>query len=416
MTIIVIPTERCNFKCTGCFEPQEIHNGIGLEYNYDAIAKSLREVWGGSYHGSDVCLHGGEPLLTPLPELEKLMKLIYNLPWEGDKIKGTVSIVTNGSLITDKHIEIFKKYNVNVALSCDGPPETNIHRGPNPQNKETTAKYNEQMKNLIKKLRENKINLSIMCILHPDNAGTTEKIKKLGKWMLWLKSLGITNGRMNAMYSDKHPELELTNKQLHRAWINIYNWNKKYGMKWSPGTDMEKNLLHDKGNKQYFSPTPCTAAKCDPFNTHTISILPDGMIGNCDRTFAHGIYTRSLDKSHCGRYEALRQTECKGCKYWEICGGGCPEEGVGGDWRRKTRFCEVIYKTLEYIEKKLIEARKTPNYMIEIEGRPLTNAPHGDGPHGDDPHGDSGHGDAPHGNIPHGDSSHGDDADWLRGK
>lgn len=413
MTIIVVPTERCNFQCTYCFEPQDVHDGVGFTYNFEAMKKSLYEIWEGAYHGSDVCLHGGEPLLMPIQEVEKLLSLIYNLPWSEGKVKGTASIVTNGSNITDEHIKLFKKYNVNVALSCDGPPSGNLHRGPNPKDGKVTADYNRQMKNVIKKLRREKIKLSMMCILHRDNASDSEKLKALGKWMLWLKSLGVVNGRMNAVYSDKHPELELTNHQLHRAWINIYNWNKRYGMRWSPGPDMEKNLLHDKGNKKYFSPTPCSMAKCDPFNTHTISVLPDGTIGNCDRTFAHGIYSRSLSGTKCGRYEALRQTDCKDCKYWEICGGGCPEEGVGGDWRRKTRFCEAIYKTYEYIEEKLRQRGLVPKYSIpEEESRPLGNRPHGDAPHGDSSHGDSGHGDMPHGDMPHGDSTHGDDVDW----
>ena len=228
MTIIIVPTEKCNFRCTGCFEPDEVHEGVGVQYNFNAIKRSLMEVWRGPYNGSDVCLHGGEPLLTPLPELEKLLDLIYNLPWKNTgKPKGAVSIVTNGSLITDKHIELFKKYNVYVGLSCDGPPESNIHRGPDPKNKKVTWDYNRQMVSLIKKLKNEGLNVSIMCILHKYNAGSKELRRKLLGWLVWLKEWGITGGRLNAMYSDRHPELELSNQELYQMWVNLYHFNKR---------------------------------------------------------------------------------------------------------------------------------------------------------------------------------------------
>lgn len=406
MTIIVVPTERCNFRCTGCFEPDEVHEGVGLEYSFNAIKKSLMDVWSGPYNGSDVCLHGGEPLLTPLPELEKLLNLIYNLPWKDTgKPKGAVSIVTNGSLITDKHIELFKKYNVYIGLSCDGPPKSNIHRGPDPSNPKITADYNRDMVALIKKLKNEGLNVSIMCILHKYNAGSKELRQKLLGWLVWLKKQGITGGRLNAMYSDRHPELELSNQEVYQMWVNLYHFNKRHGAQWNPIREMVSNLRREKGKHDYFFPKPCTHNRCNPFNTHTLSILPDGTIGCCDRTFNHGIYVRSSDGKKCGRYEALEQTECNGCHHWDICGGGCPEEGVGGDWRHKTRFCEAIKKTYNYLAEQ-------EGITVVICNQPHADMGHGDSAHGDNAHGDSTHGNEPHGDMPHGDSHHGDSPDW----
>lgn len=421
MTIIVVPTERCNHKCTYCFETQRVHDGVGIEYNYDAMKQSLEEIWGGRYHHSGVCLHGGECTLIPVDEFEKLVSMIYNLPWRRQDQsvgkKGAVSIVTNGSNITDRHIEIFKKYNVHVSISVDGPPELNVYRGPCPDCEGVSAKYNEELRETILRLRQSEVPVSIMCILHQGNAGSKEKRMKLGKWMIWLKEYGITGGRMNPAYSDEHPELELTNDQIFQMWVNIYHWNKKYGLRWNPLMEMERNLLGDNKN-----PQPCVYNKCDPFNTHTISVLPDGRIGNCDRTFGRGIYMRSMDNSTSGRYKALKQTDCKKCKYWAICHGGCPQEGVDGDWRRNTRFCQAIYKTYNYIEKQLRKQGKQviitgsmdePMFIPpETHGDMPHGDAHGDAPHGDSTHGDETHGDMPHGDVPHGDSDHGDAVDW----
>jgi len=416
MTIIVVPTERCNARCSYCFEPNEVHEGLGVEYSFTKIKQSLEEIWDGKYHKSGVCLHGGECTLVPIDEFEKLLKLIYDLSWKRNDgtvgKKGAVSIVTNGTLLTDKHIELFKKYNVHVSISIDGPPELNIQRGPDPTSKTVTKLYNLKLVETIKKLRENDVSVSIMCILTRDNASTKEKRGKLGGWMLWLKEQGITGGRVNPVYSDKHPELELTEDQLLQTWVNVYHWNKKHDLRWNPLIEMERNLTGENKN-----PQPCVYNMCDTFNTHTLSILPDGQIGNCDRTFGRGLYTRSKDNSTSGRYEGLKQTECKGCRYWNVCHGGCPEEGIGGDWRRKTRFCGAIKRTYEYIEKQLLKEGKTVTLITETP--PTThskNSDHGDNAHGDEhgdaPHGDSTHGDMEHGDIPHGDSDHGDTVDW----
>lgn len=210
------------------------------------------------------------------------------------------------------------------------------------------------------------------------------------------------------MYSDTHPELELTNEELYRAWFNIYKWNKKYGLQWNPLIEMVKNLKGEKGRT-------CTYNKCDLYNTHTISILPDGQIGNCDRTFGGGLYTRSLSQGSCGRYEALSQLDCAGCRYWDVCGGGCPMEGIGGDWRRKTRFCEAIYKTYALVEREE-KIHYTPEKTAQAR---YGEGSHGDSTHGDMGHGDMGHGDVPHGDsthgdMPHGDSTHGDSPDYRR--
>jgi hypothetical protein len=51
---------------------------------------------------------------------------------------------------------------------------------------------------------------SVLCILHKDNAGTPERLARLGDWVIQLKRMGIKGGRMNLMYcnpSAKHIEL-----------------------------------------------------------------------------------------------------------------------------------------------------------------------------------------------------------------
>ena len=53
--------------------------------------------------GSNFTIFGGEPLLVPEPVLEELWAF-------GLERFGTNGIQTNGSLISDRHIRLFKQY------------------------------------------------------------------------------------------------------------------------------------------------------------------------------------------------------------------------------------------------------------------------------------------------------------------
>lgn len=403
MTIIFVPTEACNFKCSYCFEPESQRAEASMRFNLDAMKQGLIEVWSGPYRGSDICLHGGEFTICRREDIKEMMEFIYGF-------KGVVDIVTNGSLIDDELIEMFKKYNVHIGLSCDGPPDLNVLRGPNPSDKKVTKKYNVELNETLVQLRKENLPVSIMCILHTKNAGTQKKIDKLRAWMRWLANIGINGGRFNLMYGN--PKYELSLRQATHAWLELYEENKRLELDWNPFKEMTGNLMGEKVS-------PCSFSQCNIFNTKTLSILPDGSVGNCDRTFSEGIYLRSYDDTKSGRYEALHQNQCLNCKYWDICGGACPMEGQGNDWRNPTRFCDAIYDLYSRIERDLRREGKmiiTDVGLPILDDKPHGDSGHGDKPHGDSGHGDSGHGDMPHGDKPHGDSSHPDAPDWKLNK
>ena len=79
--------------------------------------------------------------------------------------------------------------------------------------------------------------------------------------------------------------------------------------------------------------------------------LPDGSLGNCDRTHQEGVtYTRATESPTYERYEVLKETDCSNCRFWNICYGGCPSEGDNSDWRNKTRWCKPTYDLYSVIE------------------------------------------------------------------
>ncbi|MFP4230165.1 MAG: hypothetical protein ACLFRK_03430, partial [Candidatus Nanohaloarchaea archaeon] len=112
--------------------------------------------------------------------------------------------------------------------------------------------------------------------------------------------------------------------------------------------------------------------ECDVFNAKAAQIVKgDGSTTGCGKTwstagdgnaFLQGDSTGNQYEETRERYEMLKQTPgvhgdepdqggCKGCKFWNICRGGCPSSGLDFDYRNRTRWCKAKYALYERIEK-----------------------------------------------------------------
>src|SRR5262245_6019411 len=104
---------KCNIQCQYCYQnPQRDAGNIPNEFDVAKMKAALDRA------GSNFTIFGGEPLLVPEAVLEDLWAF-------GLERFGTNGIQTNGSLINDRHISLFKRYKVNVGISVDGPDDLN---------------------------------------------------------------------------------------------------------------------------------------------------------------------------------------------------------------------------------------------------------------------------------------------------
>lgn len=100
---------HCNIQCQYCYQHPQRDAG-NLRRTYDLVKmKAAITAEGGPFS-----LFGGEPLLVPLRDLEDLWA------W-GFARFGRNSLQTNGLLITDDHIRLFKRYRVHVGISLTAP-------------------------------------------------------------------------------------------------------------------------------------------------------------------------------------------------------------------------------------------------------------------------------------------------------
>lgn len=122
-TVLLKVASRCNLNCSYCYVynmGDEAWKALPKRMRPDTqerVIAQLGELYLRQDHPFAVVLHGGEPLLIGAARLAKLLsRLRAALPREC-----SISIQTNGVLITDAILDICADHCVGLSISLDGP-------------------------------------------------------------------------------------------------------------------------------------------------------------------------------------------------------------------------------------------------------------------------------------------------------
>ena len=351
MTVEVLPVGvACNLGCTYCYQNpmRDAGNFTDKEdYDIDAIIKTL------DGQGSDFNVFGGEALLVPIKDLEKLWAY-------GFKRFNKNGIQSNGVLITDEHIKLFKKYKVSIGISMDGPDELNSLRWAG--SKEKTDASTAKTMNNIKKVLDAGIPVSLIITLHRVNA-TEKRLPRLIEWVKELDRIGVNTARLHLLEVDNELTRNLytlTTDQMVNALMTFNDLEKELNhLKFDIFGDMNRLLRGD-------DKVTCIWVGCDSYTTSAVQgIGGDGDMHNCGRTSDSGIYWKKADTAGYERYLSLYNTPqeyngCKDCRFWLMCRGQCPGTAIDKDWRNKTEHCEVWMRLYEYLETEMVNQNEMP--------------------------------------------------------
>lgn len=115
-------TDKCNLDCNYCYASKYISDQDMSEETMEKVISKLflSDVVSGVKR---VVFFGGEPLLN-LRGMEYFINRLGELFAENKIAEIPIfNIITNGTIYTDRISRIFKKYNMGIIVSCDGPPE-----------------------------------------------------------------------------------------------------------------------------------------------------------------------------------------------------------------------------------------------------------------------------------------------------
>jgi len=310
--------------------------------------------------GRPFTVFGGEPLLTRLEDLQTLFAQSYEK-------YGRAGIQTNGTLITETHIELFKRYNVSVGISMDGPGALNDLRWAG--SLERTRAATQRSEDAINALRAAGIPVSIILTMHRLNA-TSERLPQLLAWLDHLEEIGVQSVRTHVLeveYEEIREQYVLSEEDQLRALIALDEW-------WTAGKrirlrtllDIERLLTgQDKG-------VTCTWRACDSYTTAAVQgVEGDGRQTNCGRVNKEGIDFIKAEAPGFERYVALYHTPqefggCNGCRYFAFCKGQCPGTAISGDWRNRSEYCGLWKALFERVERRIVAGGKKPLSLSRV--------------------------------------------------
>jgi uncharacterized protein len=329
----------CNIGCQYCYQhPQRDAGNFAKSYDLEAMkAAILRD-------GSPFILFGGEPLLMAEDDLEALWS------WGLERF-GHNGVQTNGTLINERHIELFKRYKVEVGISVDGPDTLNDVRWAG--SLERTRRTTEKTHAAIERLCQEGIPPSLIITLHHNNA-SKDKLPLMHSWLRALDTKGITSVRLHLLEVESQSiqqKYALSVQENVAAMLSFATLESELShIRFDVFSDMEHLLLAR--DEQ----ATCIWRACDPYTTAAVQGVEGyGQRSNCGRTNKDGIDAVKADRPGYERYLALYHTPqqyggCQGCRFFLLCKGQCPGTAIDGDWRNRTDQCEAwktLFRTLE---------------------------------------------------------------------
>lgn len=322
-TIILRMTNNCNLNCTYCYDKQNDRN-MSKNYidNIDNIVKYIKVLNKYKNITQKIILHGGEPLTIPLSAyyffLEKLKLEIPNCK---------LSIQTNGTLITEKHIELFLKYNMTVGISLDGCNEEQNSCRIYKNGKDT---FNRVMES-IHLLQKNNVKFGVIITLSKKILGHENELYEF-----------IKINRLQCSVRPAFPVRNSDNKLIlsskeyldfFKNFFDIWYEDKSEKVKLNQIIDVAEELfkvLEPKYRvnscsdcKNCFENFICLDEEGNLYSCNRNYGIQEFFYGNINEVSLNDVYNK-IDYLKNERMKSLNNSKCKKCAIFEYCYGGCP--------------------------------------------------------------------------------------------
>lgn len=346
-TFILKMTDACNLRCKYCCIGEKETNIITKE-NLNIILRCICEFSiDRNIKDISIIFHGGEPLLINSEIYDLVLEKIIE---EYKTLNINFKLQTNGTLITDKFIKLFKKYNFSIGVSIDGSKK--IHD--NQRIKINGEGSFDDIVNNLYKLKQNSIPTAALMV--------QTAIVDINdyKFLDWFNENDIPikiNPLINCGEACKNDYMYLKKGQYSQFLIGIYKYSLKNNFKISiqPIEEIVYSLISDKNNCECtFSKKCCSNFLCLDFNG---DVYPCGrfsdsktmLLGNIFNKKLSDIYNSEIRIKLSDRKLNNLPESCNKCKFKKFCNGGCLAEAqIDGSAFDKTSLCYDYQEFFKY--------------------------------------------------------------------
>ncbi len=339
ISLMILPTYNCNFRCPYCYEKHRLTNGeewlrrtISRE-TVDAVFEAVRKEREKGMRISDCRLFGGEPLLR---ENADIVRYICEKAREADI---PLNAITNGYDL-DHYIPLLKEFKfTKIQVTLDGVKEENDQRRIHKDGKGT---YDVILENVGRAL-DNGVNVRLRINTGPRNIGTSYALRKVFEERGFLNNGGAETGNRGERGRFEY-YFKCTNYDPYPGKEEGVTDHEIYGMLLKRGVrpreamklegayaEMLRRTEALVDRKAYLEPR---ASHCSAENRMYL-IDPEGLIYTCwDFVAMKDMAVGQVDvesQTMALKLSTLKWRErtvenmpgCAGCPYVFLCGGGC---------------------------------------------------------------------------------------------
>lgn len=342
--VVIQPTSFCNLNCDYCYLPdRKVKNQISL----DLIDPILKTVLTSPFvsHDFTILWHVGEPLTVPVSFYDRATALIREAEgkYKTQDVQILQSVQTNATLINQAWCDCFKRNQIEVGVSIDGPAFIHdIHR----KTYKGLGSHQETMRG-ISFLQKNEIYFDVIAVLSQDSLNYPDEI-----FNFFLEN-GITDVAFNMEETEGINQDSSLNQSgtderyqafMQRFWdltiqsqgaLKVREFETICGIAYTgcslKNTDMNKPFVivnfDRNGNFLTFDPE-LLSIKTEQYGDFIFgNIFEDTLVSICHTEKFQKIY-----RDMAAGVESCRQT----CDYFGLCGGGA---GSNKYWENGTFNC-----------------------------------------------------------------------------
>ncbi|MDC8107171.1 hypothetical protein MTQ00_22040 [Chryseobacterium sp. B21-037] len=328
---------------------------IDISTSKNFSRKMLKHCLKNSIKDFFIILHGGEPLLMGKSRLEEFIEC-FSI-FKDNYINVFFSIQTNGILINDEWCNIFKKHEIQVGISLDGPKEINdLFR----VDKKGKGTHDKVMKG-IRVLERNKTSFGILSVMNSNASATT----------IYNNFIQSNIKSFDILFMDTNHDHIKVNNQFSRS---MFDWYKELFDLWFInkedvvirifdiivkkilGQEIEIDILGTSENNVLVLETNGELEAVDilkicgeGFTKTNLNVNNNIEIDDVAKNNLINVYYNS------GKMLARK---CLACPIMEVCGGGyiAHRYKSSNGFNNPSAYCDDLIRLITYIQNTVIDA------------------------------------------------------------
>lgn len=361
ISLLIKPASSlCNLRCKYCFyhslsDLREVKSfGIMTLENLELLVKKALEE---AETACNFAFQGGEPTFAGLDFFKKLIE--FQKKYNTKNLQIANSIQTNGTLLNEDWAKFLGENNFLVGISIDGPKDIHDENRITAENKGT---YSIIMKN-INYLNKYKVEYNILSVVTKESSKYADRIYTFFKNnnFDFLQFIPCIDGFTKEFGTD---QFSLAPEKYGDFLIKLFNrWYQDFMKgKFSSIREFDNYV----GMAMGYAPELCGMTgrcSCQFVVESNLNVYPcdfyctdEWLLGNLkDKTFTELFESETAKKFVA--YSYFKNNECKECKYFNLCRGGCRryKEPFVDNKPRLNFLCPAYKKFFEHSYDKIYE-------------------------------------------------------------